>query len=50
MDRQKVAGIGNVLRHEYQDVAADVLWHVVRDNLSQLETACRTELTRQTDG
>ena len=41
----KVAAIGNVLRHEYQDVAHDVLWHVVHDNLSPLETVCREELT-----
>jgi uncharacterized protein with HEPN domain len=42
----KVAGIGNVLRHEYEDVAHDVLWHVVRDDLPPLETACREELAR----
>jgi len=41
---RKVAGIGNVLRHEYADVAPDVLWHVVQDNLPPLETACRSEL------
>src|SRR5215475_3213371 len=27
----KVAGIGNVLRHDYEHVAHDVLWHVVHD-------------------
>jgi len=43
----KVAGIGNVLRPEYQDVAPDVLWHAVRDNLSPLETVCRDELARE---
>jgi uncharacterized protein with HEPN domain len=42
----KVAGIGNVLRHEYEDVAYDVLWHVVRDDLPPLEQACRQELAR----
>lgn len=40
----KVAGIGNVLRHEYERVAHDVLWHVVQDDLSPLEKACREEL------
>jgi uncharacterized protein with HEPN domain len=45
----KVAGIGNVLRHEYEDVAPDVLWHVVQDNLPQLDTACRDELAREGD-
>jgi uncharacterized protein with HEPN domain len=42
----KVAGIGNVLRHEYEHVAHDVLWHVVRDDLPPLEKACREELAR----
>jgi uncharacterized protein with HEPN domain len=40
----KVAGIGNVLRHEYEHVAHDVLWHVVRDDLPPRERVCREEL------
>ena len=40
----KVAGIGNVLRHEYERVAYDVLWRVVRDDLPLLEKACREAL------
>jgi uncharacterized protein with HEPN domain len=40
----KVAGIGNVLRHEYEDVAHDVLWHVVHDNLPPLKIVCLEEL------
>jgi uncharacterized protein with HEPN domain len=43
----KVAGIGNVLRHEYERVAHDVLWRVVRDELPPLEKACREELARK---
>jgi uncharacterized protein with HEPN domain len=42
----KVAGIGNVLRHEYEHVAHDVLWRVVRDDLPLLEKVCREELAR----
>jgi uncharacterized protein with HEPN domain len=42
----KVAAIGNILRHEYQDVAHDVLWHVVRENLPSLEQVCRAELRK----
>ncbi len=42
----KVAGIGILLRHEYQDVAPDVLWHVMQDNLPPPEAACRDELAR----
>jgi uncharacterized protein with HEPN domain len=29
----KVAGIGNVLRHNYEDIAAQVMWALVRDDL-----------------
>jgi uncharacterized protein with HEPN domain len=43
----KVAGIGNVLRHEYEQVAPDILWHVVSDNLPELEQVCREELARK---
>jgi len=41
---RKVAGIGNILRHDYERVAHDILWHVVRDNLQPLEEVCRAEL------
>jgi uncharacterized protein with HEPN domain len=40
----KVAGIGNVIRHDYERVAHDILWHVVRSDLPQLEHVCRIEL------
>jgi uncharacterized protein with HEPN domain len=43
----KVAGIGNVLRHEYEDVAHDVLWHVVQNDLAALEKVCRDELAKE---
>ena len=46
----KVAGIGNVLRHEYEHVAHDVLWRVVRDDLPPLEEVCREELARAQAG
>lgn len=39
-----VADIGNVLRHEYQRVAPDILWRIVQDNLAPLDVACRAEL------
>jgi uncharacterized protein with HEPN domain len=41
---RKVAGIGNVLRHEYIRVAADVLWRVVQDDLGLPGKVCRAEL------
>jgi uncharacterized protein with HEPN domain len=40
---RKIAGIGNVLRHGYEDIAAPVLWTLVRDNLPELEGICRAE-------
>lgn len=40
---QKVAGIGNILRHEYHRIAHDVLWHVIRNDLPTLEQVCREE-------
>ena len=42
----KVAGIGNVLRHDYENVSAPVMWKLVREDLPELEQACRDELAR----
>jgi len=39
-----VAAIGNILRHDYENVAHDVLWHLVHDNLPEQEAVCREEL------
>ncbi len=41
---KKVAGIGNVLRHDYESVAAPIIWKLARIDLSLLEQACRDEL------
>lgn len=41
---RQVASIGNILRHEYERVAYDVLWRVVIDHLSPLDAVCREEL------
>ena len=43
----KVAAIGNVLRHEYERVAHDVLWRVVHDDLPPLEKVCRDEMAKE---
>ncbi len=40
----KVAGIGNILRHAYDHVAADVLWKLAHADLPALERVCRKEL------
>lgn len=46
----KVAGIGNVLRHEYEGISAPVMWKLVQDDLTPLEKVCREELARDQGG
>ncbi len=41
---QKVAGVGNVLRHDYGNVAAPIMWKLAQADLAALETVCRGEL------
>lgn len=41
---QKVAGIGNILRHDYENVIPDALWKLAQDDLPVLASACRSEL------
>ena len=43
----KVAGIGNVLRHDYGSIAAAVMWALVRENLPPLERGWRAELAAE---
>ena len=43
----KVAGIGNVLRHNYESIAAPVMWKLVQDDLPPLEKVCREEPARE---
>ena len=45
---RKVAGIGNILRHDYGSVAAPILWKLAKDDLWALEVACREELALAT--
>jgi uncharacterized protein with HEPN domain len=40
----KVAGIGNVLRHNYEGVSAPIIWKLVCEDLLILEKVCRDEL------
>jgi uncharacterized protein with HEPN domain len=44
---RKIAGVGNVLRHEYREVSPPLLWEIVQDHLTPLDTACRAELVRE---
>lgn len=40
---RKVAGIGNVLRHNYENVAPAIIWKLAEADLPALEQACRAE-------
>jgi uncharacterized protein with HEPN domain len=42
----KVAGIGSVLRHDYERIAPDVIWKLATVDLPILEAVCRDELAR----
>lgn len=44
---KEIAGIGNVLRHDYQEIEPDILWKVAHDDLPQLEKICRDELAHE---
>ncbi len=44
---KKVAGIGNVLRHDYDAVSPRILWNIARNDLAPLEKVCRIELQRE---
>jgi uncharacterized protein with HEPN domain len=41
---QKIAGIGNVLRHSNENIAAPVMWKLAQDDLDAVEAVCRAEL------
>jgi uncharacterized protein with HEPN domain len=34
-----IAGIGNILRHEYQRVDSQIIWNAVKDDLPALKKA-----------
>jgi uncharacterized protein with HEPN domain len=42
----KIAGVGNVLRHNYRDVAPRAIWNVIQNELAPLEAALRRMLAR----
>jgi uncharacterized protein with HEPN domain len=46
---RKVAGIGNVLRHDYETVAAPILWKLAQGDLPALEKVCREELEAESE-
>lgn len=44
---RRIAGIGNVLRHDYGRIAPDILWRLAQDDLQELDKVCRGELERE---
>ena len=44
MPWRNIRGIGNFLRHEYDRVDLDTVWHTVTDRLPALKTAVTTAL------
>ena len=46
IDWVAVAAAGNIYRHEYEAVDADLIWHTVRHSLGELRTAAAIELER----
>jgi uncharacterized protein with HEPN domain len=42
----RIAGAGNVYRHDYEDVLPGMLWATVQDHLQALEAAAGAELNR----
>mgnify|MGYP006273840501 CR=1 len=47
---REIAGIGNVLRHDYQHVADDIVWNVVEVHLGPLREAVLRLLERLDSG
>jgi uncharacterized protein with HEPN domain len=45
----KVAGIGNILRHDYESIAAPLMWKLAREDLASLGRVCRDELANMID-
>lgn len=42
-----IAGIGNILRHNYDTVSPRVLLNIARNDLAHLERVCKAELMRE---
>ncbi|QWR77101.1 HepT-like ribonuclease domain-containing protein [Candidatus Magnetomonas plexicatena] len=40
----KVAGIGNIIRHDYENVSLPIMWRLLEEYLPALEKVCRHEL------
>jgi uncharacterized protein with HEPN domain len=41
-----IRGIGNAIRHDYDDVNIDTIWEIIIDDLPPLHDACLTALAK----
>jgi len=41
-----IFGVGNVYRHDYDNVSAEIVWQTVHDRLPTLESAIAAEIAR----
>ena len=41
-----MAGAGNIYRHDYEDVASDLVWDTVEQALPPLQSAINSEIDR----
>jgi uncharacterized protein with HEPN domain len=46
MQWRAIMGAGNVYRHDYDNVAEEIVWRTVQNNLAPLLTAVERELAR----
>ena len=44
VDWRAIRGLGNVLRHEYDDIDDEVIWQAIHTRLPELRAAIRTAL------
>jgi len=46
---RKIRGLGNVLRHAYDDVAFEDLWHTIANDIDSLYADCADQIARVGD-
>ncbi|MBF0457475.1 MAG: DUF86 domain-containing protein [Nitrospirae bacterium] len=44
---RKVADIGNILRHNYENISSPLMWKLAKNDLPALEKVCREELAAE---
>ena len=47
---RKICGLGDILRHNYDNVSLETIWQIVTGGLDDLERACRDALAKLPPG